>query len=211
MVTKPFTKATQVFKESDAKNNRLHSPHQSFQTGDSMSSSNIKEISDKSDQADGKRRFFDDDSLPYYYYDDYFPTQAPRSDDIQDDNYPTPDPQSDDYYPTPGPESDDYQDDYFTTPAPLPVPSLQPSYSPTSPNPTSSFVKDFSLAGQGFCYDWSYEYYPFIQSHYLPAHTNDTYCLDWCSQNPHPYLWCWDLPVFYIYGRFWSLSTNGHK
>ncbi len=25
-----------------------------------------------------------------------------------------------------------------------------------------------------------------MESPYLPARTTDTYCLDWCSQNPHP-------------------------
>ena len=86
----------------------------------------------------------------------------------------------DDYFPTPAPQSDDYHDDYFPTPAPQ-------SYNPSpSLNPTSSSAKDFSLVGQGFCYDQSYQYYSFVQSDYLHAHTRDTHCLDWCSQNPHP-------------------------
>lgn len=68
-----------------------------------------------------------------------------------------------------------------------PLPTLTPSYSPTSSfNPTNSLVEDFSLVGQGFCYDQSNQYYSWVESSYLPAHTSDTYCLDWCSQNPHP-------------------------
>ena len=42
------------------------------------------------------------------------------------------------------------------------------------------------MVGQGFCYDQSNQYYSWVESSYLPAHTSDTYCLDWCSQNPHP-------------------------
>ena len=184
MVAKTLTKAAQVAEESHIKQNHLHSHKQSFQPGDVMSSATIKEILDKSERTDGHHRYFDDDSLPYYYYDDYFPTPAPQSDDYYDDYFPTPAPQSDDYYddyfPTPAPQSDDYHDDYFPTPAPQ-------SYNPSpSLNPTSTSPKDFSLVGQGFCYDQSYQYYSFVQSDYLHAHTRDTHCLDWCSQNPHP-------------------------
>jgi hypothetical protein len=42
------------------------------------------------------------------------------------------------------------------------------------------------MVGKGFCLDKSNQWYSYVQSNTLPNHTKDTYCLDWCSQNPHP-------------------------
>ena len=81
---------------------------------------------------------------------------------------------------------------------PTPAPTTSPSYAPTaSMNPTSSLVDSFSWVGEGSCLDESYQYYSSFVSSYLPARTKDTYCLDWCSQNPEPNLvgvevWNWD-------------------
>jgi len=47
-------------------------------------------------------------------------------------------------------------------------------------------VKDFSLVGEGFCLDESNNLYSCIYSAVLPLSTTDTYCLSWCSENPHP-------------------------
>jgi hypothetical protein len=44
------------------------------------------------------------------------------------------------------------------------------------------------MVGQGYCLDESYQWYSSVLSDSLPIRTKDTYCLDWCSQNPHPNL-----------------------
>jgi hypothetical protein len=72
---------------------------------------------------------------------------------------------------------------------PTPSPTVSPSYSPTaSLNPTSSLVEDFTWVGEGSCVDESYNSYSSFISGFLPARKTDTYCLDWCSQNPLPNL-----------------------
>ncbi|KAL7481538.1 hypothetical protein ACHAW6_007218 [Cyclotella cf. meneghiniana] len=78
------------------------------------------------------------------------------------------------------PPSDLCSGTYVPTPSP-------PTNAPTaSLNPTSTLVKHFSWVGEGSCFDDSYQYYSYVASDYLPPRTKDTYCLDWCSQNPHP-------------------------
>jgi hypothetical protein len=75
--------------------------------------------------------------------------------------------------------------DYFVEPTLSPT--VLPSFSPTmSLNPTSSLVDDFSLIGDGYCLDESFNYYSSYISSPLPSRYTDTYCLDWCSQNPLP-------------------------
>lgn len=77
--------------------------------------------------------------------------------------------------------------DFNNDSSPTLVPTVSPSYSPTaSLIPTSNSVKYFSQVGQGYCQDQSNEFYSFITSTGLPARTTDTYCINWCLQNPHP-------------------------
>jgi hypothetical protein len=47
-------------------------------------------------------------------------------------------------------------------------------------------VKDFSFVGQGWCVDKSERWYSSVVSPVLPISKPDSYCLNWCSQNPHP-------------------------